>query len=330
MHNNTAPSGKENSSTLRTIETLMTGLIDYAGLFPPSQHDMQTATQHYARGLRSTYERFLSRFICPASRLTELTNDASALMPGTYATSGYREHADFQDPWQISAIIVGDLGENLEQIYSFNEYHDNEAHGLAMVDAIEMRVSSPTEIDEALEQIPEMIVPAFELPREAIFGGDPRGFIAALSGSGAVAKIRCGGVTPDLYPSSEDIARFIVACDRADVAFKATAGLHHPIRAEHALTYEPDAPRGIMHGFINVFLAAAFVQHARGFDESCAIEMLNETDPKAFGVSDQTISWREHRIDVTQLAQTRESFATGYGSCSFNEPTDGLESMGWL
>lgn len=330
MHNHAAQSGKENSNILRTIETLMTGLIDYAGLFPPSKLDMATATQNYARDLRSNYERFLSRFICPSGRLTELTKTASALMPGTFATSGYREHADFQDPWQISAIIIGDLGENLEQIFAFNEHHDNEANGLAMVDAIEMKVSTPGEIDEALDQIPELIVPAFELPREAIFGGDPRGFVAALSGSGAVAKIRCGGVTPDLYPSSEDIARFIVACDRADVAFKATAGLHHPIRSEHALTYEPDAPRGTMHGFINVFLAAAFVQHAKGFDESSAIEMLNETNPESFGFADQSVTWREYRIDVAQLAQSRESFATGYGSCSFNEPTDDLKALGLL
>ncbi|MFG0246515.1 MAG: hypothetical protein ACF8MF_10760 [Phycisphaerales bacterium JB052] len=330
MNHHSAQSGKEQSTMLRSIETLMTGLIDYAGLFPPSKLDMPTATQNYARDLRSQYERFLSRFICPANRLEELTQHASSLMPGTHATSGYREHADFQDPWQISAIIIGDLQENLDRIYAFNEHHDNEANGLAMVDAIEMRVSKPDDIDDALELIPELIVPAFELPREAVFDGDPRGFIAAIAGSGGVAKIRCGGVTPDLYPSSEDIARFIVACHRGDVAFKATAGLHHPIRSEHALTYEPDAPRGVMHGFINVFIAASMVQHAKGFEESHAIELLNETDAKAFSFVDQRVSWRDFAIDVTQLAQSRESFATGYGSCSFKEPTDDLKSLGLL
>ena len=330
MHHHSAPSGKEQSGMLRTIETLMTGLIDYAGLFPPSQLDMATASQNYARDLRSTYERFLSRFICPSKRLGELTEHASALMPGTYATSGYREHADFQDPWQISAIVIGDLQENLDQIFAFNEHHDNEANGLAMVDALEMKVGSPGDIDEALEIIPEMIVPAFELPREAIFGGDPRGFVAAIAGSGAVAKIRCGGVTPDLYPSSEDIARFIVACSGADVAFKATAGLHHPVRSEHALTYEPDAPRGVMHGFINVFLAATMVRNADGFGETQAIELLNERNPAAFVFEDKRVAWRSYSIDVAQLAQSRESFATGYGSCSFHEPTDDLKTLGLL
>jgi len=330
MHNPSAPSGKENSNMIRSIETFMTGLIDYAGLFPPSKLDMGTATQNYARDLRSQYERFLSRFICPANRLSELTEHASALMPGTYATSGYREHADFQDPWQISAIIIGDLKENLDQIFAFNEHHDNEANGLAMVDAIEMRVASPGDIDDALETIPEMIVPAFEIPKDIIFGGDPRGFVAAIAGTGAVAKIRCGGVTPDLYPSSEDIARFIMACDQADVAFKATAGLHHPIRSEHALTYEPDAPRGVMHGFINVFLAASLVRYNKGFGEAQAVELLNDTDPMSFVFEDERVAWKDHVINVAQLAQSRESFATGYGSCSFNEPTDDLKELGLL
>ena len=315
---------------IRTIETLMTGLIDYAGLFPPSKLDMGTATQNYARDLRSKYERFLSRFICPANRLTELTEKGAALMPGTYATSGYREHADFQDPWQVSAIIIGDLQENLDQIFAFNEHHDKEEHGLAMVDAIEMRVATPGDIDEALELIPEMIVPAFEIPQSVVFGGDPRGFIAAIAGSGAVAKVRCGGVTPDLFPASEDIARFIVACDQADVAFKATAGLHHPIRAEHALTYEPDAPRGVMHGFINVFLAATLVRYCAGFGEAQAVELLNETDPKTFSFADDRVAWKDYAVNVAQLAQSRESFATGYGSCSFKEPTDDLQGLGLL
>ncbi len=330
QHHPRAPSGKEQSDMRRTIETLMTGLIDYAGLFPPSKLDMATATQNYARDLRNAYERFLSRFICPASRLDELSEHAAALMPGTYATSGYREHADFQDPWQISAIVIGDIGENLDRIYAFNEHHDSEDNGLAMVDAIETKIASPGDIDDLLAAIPEMIVPAFELPREVIFGGDPRGFVAAMAGTGAVAKVRCGGVTPDLFPSSADIARFIVACDRADVPFKATAGLHHPIRSEHALTYEPDAPRGMMHGFVNVFLAGALVRHAEGFGEAQAVELLDDTDAGSFRFEDDRVAWKDYAISVAQLAQARESFATGYGSCSFKEPTDDLKSLGWL
>jgi hypothetical protein len=315
---------------IRTIETLMTGLIDYAGLFPPSKLAMSTATENYAKYLRSEHERFLSRFICPVPRLGELSEQAAALMPGTYATSGYRENADMQDPWQISAIIIGDLSENLDQIFTFNERHDKEENGLAMVDAIEMRIDAPVDVDDALDVLPAMIAPAFELPKEVIFDGDPRGFIAALAGNQSTAKIRCGGVTPDLIPSCDDIARFMHACAAADVPFKATAGLHHPIRAEHALTYESDSPRGIMHGFVNVFFAGAMVKSSKDFDIKTTIAILEEMDSSAFVFSDDAVSWRNESLPIVSLARAREGFATSYGSCSFDEPREDLKALGLL
>jgi len=316
--------------TLRTIETLMTGLIDYAGLFPPSKLPMETAVENYAKYLRSEHEQFLSRFICTVPRLEELSKHAAVVMPGTYATSGYRENADMQDPWQISAIIVGNLEENLEEIYKFNEHHDKEEHGLAMVDVIEMKLDAPSDVDEIMDILPAMIAPAFELPSDAIFGGDPRGFIAAIAGNQAAAKIRCGGVTPDLIPTTTDIAKFMHACNAADVPFKATAGLHHPMRAEHKLTYEDDAPVATMHGFINVFLAGACVRSIKGFDLDTTIAMLDETDPKAFVFGEEEVSWRDLRLPIVSLARVREGFATSYGSCSFDEPLADLKALNLL
>ena len=318
------------TNRIATIDTLMTGLIDYAGLFPPSKLDMGIACENYARYLRSEHERYLSRFICPVSRLEELSDAAASLMPGTYATSGYREQADMQDPWQISAIVVGDLGENLEAIYRFNERHDQEHNGLAMVDAIEMKITEPADVDAILSELPEMIAPALEVPSSVIFGGDPRGFVAALAGNQAAGKIRCGGVSEDLIPSSTDIARFVHACNAGDVAFKATAGLHHPIRSEHALSYEPDAPRGVMHGFVNVFIASALVRCVPGFDLETTVSVLDERDAAAFVFEDERVGWNGHTLAAEDLARVRESFALGYGSCSFTEPIDDLRSLGLL
>ena len=56
--------------------------------------------------------------------------------------------------------------------------------------------------------------------------------------------------------SGADVVRFIRRCIEADVRFKATAGLHHPLRAEFPLTYDAGAPVGAMFGYLNVFLAA--------------------------------------------------------------------------
>lgn len=315
---------------MSSVQTLMGGLIDYAGLFPPSKLPMNKATENYAKYLRAEHADFVGRFICPVPKLEELSKEAAIVMPGTYATSGYPEHADVLEPWQISGIIVGDLEENLEMIYRFNEHHDDEANGLALVDAIEMRVSSSEEIDEALEIIPEMIDTAFEVPQDIIMNGDPRGLIAAMSGSGVLAKIRCGGVEPSMYPSSENIADFMIACKNASVMFKCTAGLHHPIRSEQALTYEDNAPRGVMHGFVNVFVAAAYVLSAKSPEFDAVIEILEQMDPKAFIFNEQGVIHKRARVSTIQLAQMREGFATSYGSCSVDEPIADLKAMGLL
>jgi len=317
------------TKTNKAVETLMDGLIDYAGLFPPSKLAMQAAVEQYARASRSEHAGFLNRFICPVTKLMDLTEHGAMLMPGTYATSGYREMADDLPAWSVSAIIDEDLDECLGVIDEFNEHHRHEEHGLARVDAIELRVASPSEIDEALDLLPDDISPSFEFPKQAVIGGDPRGYIAALAGNDALAKVRCGGVTPDLFPAPTDLARFLIACHNADVPFKATAGLHHPVRAEQNLTYEPNPPRGVMHGFLNLFLGAALVRVA-GIDEKTLTQILSETDPKAFVLTETDAGWRDLTINLLELARVRESFATGYGSCSFDEPLDDLKMLGLL
>ena len=318
------------SNLMASVQALMGGLIDYAGLFPPSRLAMGQATENYAKYLRAEHADFVGRFICPVPKLEELSKMAAVVMPGTFATSGYPEHVDSIEPWQISGIIVGGLEENLEMIYRFNEHHDDEANGLAMVDAIEMRVSSGEEIDEALEVIPEMIDAAFEVPQDIVMNGDPRGLIAAMSGAGVLAKIRCGGVEPSMFPSCEDIARFMLACKNASVMFKCTAGLHHPIRGEHALTYEENSPRGVMHGFINVFVAAAYVLSAKRPEESVVVGILEEMDGKAFRFNEDGVIHKRTRVSTVELGRMREGFAVSYGSCSIDEPVGELGGLGLL
>jgi hypothetical protein len=144
----------------------------------------------------------------------------------------------------------------------------------------------------------------------------------AIARHGLRAKIRTGGITADAFPAIGDVAGFLRECKRKGVAFKATAGLHHPLRCVKPLTYEPDAPTGTMHGFLNVFLAAALLEHAEA--------VLGETDPGAFVFDDDGASWRGHRVTTEALRTMRRDFATSFGSCSFEEPIGDLRALGWL
>jgi len=142
------------------------------------------------------------------------------------------------------------------------------------------------------------------------------------------AKIRTGGLTPDSIPASEEIAEFL--CDAAErkLAFKATAGLHHPLRSDRPLTYASDAPRAVMHGFVNVFMAAAFAWH--GADRATVLRVLNETDAGAFHFLNDEALWRTRRLTTGQIAASRRDFAHSFGSCSFEEPIADLRRLGWL
>ena len=143
--------------------------------------------------------------------------------------------------------------------------------------------------------------------------------------AGCFAKFRAGGVTPEAIPTVQDLAAFIVACADRRLPFKLTAGLHHPIRALHPLTYQRNPPRAIMHGFLNVLLAAAFVWQGKRNIEP----ILAETDPNAFRF-DERAQWRDWSLDGSQIREVRRQFAHSLGSCSFGEPVEGLQALGLL
>lgn len=309
----------------RTLTTLLTNLVDYAGLFPPAKLDMAASVEAYNRCGMHESAFMLGRFICPVSRLREFSAAASVLLPGTLATSGYRERVDAGDPWRISALMDGEIGKDLDVIDAFNQHHSVPANGQAAVDAVELRITDPNQIDDALDEIPEDILPFFEFPVNA----DCRGYAAALAGNLAAAKIRTGGITPSAFPTGAEIAQFLVACAKADVPFKATAGLHHPVRSSHALTYEKDSASCTMHGFINVFIAATLIR-AKGLDVERAEAVILEEDPAAFTFGDEFLAWRGHGVDLMQVAKVRETFAIAFGSCSFDEPVEDLKKLGWL
>ena len=157
-----------------------------------------------------------------------------------------------------------------------------------------------------------------------------RGTIAALAGSDACAKIRCGGVRSEMIPDAEVIARFIDLCAHADVPFKATAGLHHPLRGEYPLTYDPEPPRAMMHGFLSVFLASALRRQSPDFDATHLARLIREGDADTLAFDDGGARWKEHEIGTEGIAHARGGFCLAFGSCSFEEPTSELRELGLI
>ena len=183
---------------------------------------------------------------------------------------------------------------------------------------MELKIEKPADVK------PAKIVTYYEIPRIE----DAATYVPALAWSGARAKVRTGGLTAGAFPSSIELARFLTICAEARVPFKATAGLHHPLRSVHPLTYEADSPMGAMHGFLNVFLAAALAYS--GLSEEEVVATLEETSSDAFQFDDEGVAWHSHRLTADQIRAARESFAIGFGSCSFEEPVADLRALGLL
>jgi hypothetical protein len=142
------------------------------------------------------------------------------------------------------------------------------------------------------------------------------------------AKIRTGGLSPEKVPSTERVAEFLVEATGRGLPFKATAGLHHPVRSVQPLTYELDGPRAEVHGFLNVFAAAAFAW--KGLERPALVEILEETDPEAFVFGEDDLRWRGRILPAGDIRTARREFAHSFGSCSFEEPVSDLRELGLL
>jgi hypothetical protein len=264
---------------------------------------METAVRNYATYRRSPHAWMLGRFVVPASRLDEMTTAMRALgdEPGGHH-------------WRLSALVGDDVEADARTIAAFRS-------DVAVVDAVEVKAASA----EAIRRIAPVFPGAIKVYVEIPVADDPRGLIGAIGEARLRAKIRTGGVVAEALPPIDHVARFLRSCYAAGVAFKATAGLHHPVRAERALTYEKNAPRGVMHGFLNVFLAAAF--HYNGLTSRDADALLRAESLREVEFGDDHVAWREYRLSREELTTIRRRFAISFGSCSFREPVEDLIEM---
>jgi hypothetical protein len=100
------------------------------------------------------------------------------------------------------------------------------------------------------------------------------------------------------------------------------------VRSEHALHDGAAAPRALLHGFVNLFAAAAFAQQGASAAELESV--LLEQDPAAFSLDDDALCWRYQRAPLAALEQARAALAISFGSCSFAEPVAELCALGLL
>ena len=181
------------------LHRLLHQIVDYAGLFPPASLSLDDVTNNYHGYVSSQHSWMLARLIVPAMRLKEFAELAGKILP----------EGTGQNRWLISALIpaVSDDGFEpaLSAIDSFNH-----SCSFALVDTVEGKLPEAELVGASVQQIPDKLNAFLEINHD-----NPDTIIGELASAGranAFAKIRTGGVTPELIPSSERVANFICKC----------------------------------------------------------------------------------------------------------------------
>jgi hypothetical protein len=292
----------------QSVRTLLSEIVDYAGLFPPSLVPMKEAAANYAAYRSSAHAWMLGRFVLPVARLNEFLEAAE-------------EHLTDGDPWQLSVLAGEDIGSTLRDIKLFNAQNS----GRAVCDSLEVKANTVSKIENTVAALPEDLTTYFEISTGENFAD----LLATLAIKNQRAKLRTGGTTREDFPPTREVVRFVRTCMAANVPFKATAGLHHPIRCYRPLTYAADAPKGTMHGFLNTLLMTAFARDS--YRVALLEELMEEEFDEAFAFRDDGVAWRgEYFLTTEHLRFLRQKGMISFGSCSFTEPVEDLQSLGLL
>jgi len=300
-----------------SLRALLAHSIDYAGMFPPCSLELEPALGKQARYVRSEDSWMLGAFVLAVGQFDAAKQILSQFDP--------------QHPLRVSVLgpkteNAAAFGEALEEtdevIRSFS------AHNVDLVSVVQLEMFLPHDVELALLREARPVIgnlPAFwEAPLDKA-----EQTIALLAEHNSDAdtptfgfKLRTGGVTADAFPTSQQIAKALVAPATHQVPIKFTAGLHHPIRQFR------DEVKTKMHGFLNV-LGAAILAAEHKWDAHQTSIMLQDENANSFSFDDEFFAWREWKIDIKRL-KDRRKFVISFGSCSFDEPREDLRALNFL
>lgn len=289
----------------------LAALIDYAGRFPPASLPMEDAVATYRRLRTGPQQWVVGRFLC---RATELDHLAAAATP--HLEAGER-------PWPVGVVYDTDIGAATSMAAAFQR----EMSPAMTIDAVEVRMPDDGSVDgilDAIATIDAETATYVEVDRSLDIADQIGAIGSSLRGRGRTggAKLRCGGLEPAAFPSPEEVATFIAETTEERVPFKATAGLHQPIR-------HFDAAAGVWrHGFVNLLAGTAAA--AAGEDRSTIESIVSDDDADAFSLNAVSLRWRGLTVAGVAIRNARLHGFTAYGSCDIDEPLEALATLGFL
>jgi len=309
---------------LKSVKCFNERLIDYAGLFPPASLDLQASYSNYIKYTQSEYSWMLSRFICPVKLLPELdtisAQNSSKKFSVSVITTAAKLESDFKNNFINDFNICN----------SFIKKNNN-----IKIDMIETKLpdTDKTSYSDCVSFAVGSLERNFSDPAFIFFEGNSEeswkenskaliDSISAINETNLTSgfKLRTGGTSAAAFPEPEQIAFCIRECLDRQVPMKFTAGLHHPFRH-----YDLNV-KSMMHGFVNVF-GAGIIAMTHNISNDVLIEIINDEEPGNFIFTENYFSWKDWKVETQDIVFARENLVTSYGSCSFDEPVEDLQTL---
>lgn len=312
-------------SNLRPVsQALFSGLIDYAGMFPPASLSFSDAIDNFIKYQRTPNENWiLGQYILLPTHLDELLGRGEsffstlpkAISLSLVIKSPFETLERFLAPLTLykGVLRVKSLEVVLDQDTPVEDFVANIIH-------IASRFNDDTHAPNLFFEVPyspngeELTLRLLDTIAQHLTPGCNRpGF-----------KLRCGGA-PHLIPTPQRVAFILKECALRSIPIKFTAGLHQPFCRTSSL----HAPMVEYHGYFNIFFAAISA-YRENSDISKLVQILTQDSLIPPSFSDEKIEWLGHSISAVEIARIRSTHVTSFGSCSFTEPIEEAKKLSWL
>ena len=323
-----------------SLHPFLSDIIDYAGLYPPSELPLEEAFSKYLSHIEQKEAWMLSKFVVGTGLLSELITliDAEPESPSPFKITLVGAASDDVDGFKKVIDNTVEAIENalastakkiristLEiKIPSACLKEENSSYLQAAIGyAVQSMAKSKLLPHQIFFEVPgfdfdikyaKELVQGIHRHNEWLESNEKENY--SFSGF----KIRCGGVEAFQFPPTDYLAEAISFSRQNDVPLKFTAGLHHPVR------HFNDSVQTKMHGFLNVF-GASLLSYSKKLSEAELLEILNDENTSNFSFRKSAFSWKTHSISLEELHMFRSLSVTSFGSCSFDEPVEDLQEL---
>ncbi len=287
---------------MNSLEILVDGLFDYAGMFPPAALGYEEAVAESARADSLRRPHMVAADLVLKQRWIEhlARNRPDAFDRPVRVCWVGLTHEDVVEAAKEAAV----LPKHVEVV------------------SLEF-TASPARAAEALAAAAAETPPGARLYWEPAWRADEWSDLdeawpvleeARSNGADIGLKFRCAGPNAVDHGTLSDI---IEGAAEHEIPLKATQGLHHPFAGDDR--YDND------HGFLNVVVGLRLAQTVE-LSGLKLRSLLRDDDESSF-IFDEGLGWKRHRVSVQRLQDATRTVPFSIGTCSLAEPDDDLKRL---